>query len=105
MVRQFQASEKINNAALEILAIIETGDKEKALGKIGAFQDSEPDARFTLARLLISTGQVRQNRAIIECGTEVFERLKAKSAVPADPTLYYDVTNGYIRAAARSVIQ
>jgi tetratricopeptide (TPR) repeat protein len=95
MAKLFQPSEKINRAALEVLPIIEAGEKEKALSKISTFQDSEPGARYTLARLLISTGQARRSRVILECGTEAFERLKAKSAPPNDPSLYYDVANGY----------
>lgn len=91
-----RVSEKINRAAQELFPLIEAGEKDKVLAKISAFQDSEPGARYTLARLLVSTGQAQRNRAILECGIEAFERLKTKAAPPADPVLYYDVANGYL---------
>lgn len=103
MVKPFAPSEKIERAAREILPIIEAGDKEKALGKISAFQADEPGARYTLVRVLVSTGQIRRSRAILECATEAFERLMNKSAPPNDPLLYYDMTNGYSELFAIAV--
>lgn len=103
MVRPVQPSEKVRRAAKEILSIIEGGDNEKALSRISAFQGDEPGARYMLARVLVSTGQVRESRAILECGVEAFERLKAKSAPPNDPLLYYDITNGYAELLAMTM--
>jgi tetratricopeptide (TPR) repeat protein len=96
LVEPSRVSEKINRAAQELFSLIEAGEKDKVLAKINAFQDSEPGARYTLARLLVSTGQAQRNRAILECGIEAFERLKTKAAPPADPVLHYDVANGYL---------
>ncbi|MGO9189563.1 MAG: LA2681 family HEPN domain-containing protein [Streptosporangiaceae bacterium] len=103
MARSVQPSEKVRRAAKEILSIIEGGDNEKALSRISAFQGDEPGARYMLARVLVSTGQVRESRAILECGVEAFERLKAKSAPPNDPLLYYDITNGYAELLAMTM--
>ena len=103
MVKPVQPSEKVRQAAKEILSIIKGGDTEKALSRISAFQGDEPGARYMLARLLVSTGQVRESRAILECGVQAFERLKAKSAPPNDPLLYYDITNGYAELLAMAM--
>ena len=45
MVRSTQPPEKVRGAAKEILSIIESGDTEKALNRISAFQGDEPDTR------------------------------------------------------------
>jgi tetratricopeptide (TPR) repeat protein len=103
MVRPVQPPEKVRRAAKEILSIIGDGDHEKALSRISAFQGDEPDLRYMLARVLISTGQLRESRAILECGVQAFECLKAKSAPPNDPMLYYDITNGYAEQLAMTM--
>jgi tetratricopeptide (TPR) repeat protein len=96
MMNRTVPSEKVSQAAWEeILPLIESGDREKALSRISSFQGDEPGARYTLVRLLVSSGQERRSRAILECALEAFERLKAKSAPPSDPLLYYDMANGY----------
>jgi hypothetical protein len=75
MVKPVQPSEKVRRAAKEILSIIAGGEKEKALGRVSSFQGDGPGARYMLARVLVSTGQIRESRAILECGVEAFERL------------------------------
>ena len=52
--------------------------------------------RFTLIRVLISTGQHNRDRAVLACAVEAFERLKAKSKRPLGAETYYDIANGYL---------
>jgi tetratricopeptide (TPR) repeat protein len=103
MVEPAAPSEEIRQAALEVIPLIESGDKERALRSVLSFQGDDPGARYLLARVLVSTGQVRESPAIVECGVEAFERLKAKSAPPNDPLLYYDMANGYAELFAMAV--
>jgi tetratricopeptide (TPR) repeat protein len=103
MVERAKPSEQIRQAAKETISIIESGDKESALSTVLTFQGGEPGARYLLARVLVSTGQVRARRAIIECGVEAFERLKANTAPPDDPLLYYDMVTGYSELLAMAV--
>jgi len=71
------------------------GDAAKAFQKISAFQGDSSVTRFTLIRVLVSTGQQNQDQAVLTCALDAFERLKAKAKSPLGPEAYYDIANGY----------
>ena len=85
----------LQSAAGEILGLIRDGDTAKAFQKIAAFHGDGSVTRFTLIRVLASTGQQTQDRAVLTCALEAFERLKAKAKGPLGPEVYYDIANGY----------
>jgi tetratricopeptide (TPR) repeat protein len=90
------AQQKLQSAAGEILGLIRDGDTARAFQKIAAFQGDASVTRYTLIRLLVSTGQQNQDRAVLTCALEAFERLKAKAKGPLGPETYYDIANGYL---------
>ena len=95
--------QKLYRAAGEILGLIRDGDTAKAFQKIAAFQGDASVTRFTLSRLLVSTGQQNQDRAVLTCALDAFERLKAKAKGPLGPEVYYDIANGYLELYALAV--
>ena len=99
------AQQKLYRAADEILGLIRGGDTAKAFQKISAFQSDGSVTRFTLIRMLVSTGQQNQDRAVLTCTLDAFERLKAKAKGPLGPEVYYDIANGYLERYALAVHQ
>lgn len=85
--------ETIYAAAPEILELIDAGRTDEAIERILAFKQSGKGTRYTLIRVLISTGQHRDDARLTRCALDAFERIKAKA--PNDPELFYDIANGY----------
>ncbi len=90
------AGQKPYGAADEILALIRDGQTDRAFQRISAFQGDASVTRFTLIRVLVSTGQQRRDRAVLLCALDAFERLKSKARGPLGPDAYYDIANGYL---------
>ena len=95
--------QKLYRAADEILGLIRGGQTDRAFQKISAFQGDGSVTRFTLIRLLVSIGQQKEDRAVLTCALEAFERLKAKAKGPLGPETYYDIANGYLELYALAV--
>jgi tetratricopeptide (TPR) repeat protein len=91
-----RVQQKLQGAAVEVLALIQDGDIAEAFQKISAFQGDASVTRFTLIRVLVSAGQQNQDRAVLTCALDAFERLKPKAKGPLGPEVYYDIANGYI---------
>ena len=92
--------QKLQSAVTEIPGLIRDGDTAKAFQKISAFQGDASVTRFTVIRVLVSTGQHNQDRAVLTSALDVFERLKAKAKRPLGPESYYDIANGYLELFA-----
>lgn len=67
--------------------------RDRAVNKIMAFRADGRVTRYTLVRVLVAIGQDDRDQRLVECALEAFERIKAKA--PSDPTLSYDIANGY----------
>jgi len=95
--------QKLQRAADEILGLIRDGETDRAFQKISAFQGDASVTRYTLIRLLVSTGQQNRDRAVLTCVLDAFERLKSKAKGPLGPETYYDIANGYMELYALAV--
>lgn len=95
--------ERLYCAADEILGLIRGGQTDKAFQKIAAFRGDGSVTRFTLIRLLVSTGQQDRDRAVLTRALDAFERLKSKAKGPLGPETYYDIANGYLELYALAV--
>lgn len=85
--------EEIYAAAPEIFELIDAGRTDEAIERILAFKQNGTGTRYTLIRVLISTGQHRDDARVTRCALDAFERIKAKA--PNEPEMFYDVANGY----------
>lgn len=90
-------------AAPKIIDLVEADRGGDAIDKILAFRSSGDGTRYTLIRVLIATGQHRDDARLTRCALDAFERIKAKA--PNDPEMFYDIANGYqvlVESALRS---
>lgn len=90
-------------AAPKIINLVEAGRGGDAIDKILAFRSSGEATRYTLIRVLIATGQHRDDTRLTRCALDAFERIRAKA--PNDPEMFYDIANGYqvlVESALRS---
>lgn len=85
--------EMIYAAVPEILEFIDAGRTDEAIERILAFKQNGTGTRYRLIRVLISTGQHRDDARLTRCALHAFERIKAKA--PSDQEMFYDIANGY----------